>query len=320
MAQMNEVAARIMEHLCEHAAHGYTQGNRWGNGSTESIEVDGKSYSFAGGDRDCSSAVISAYQAAGLNVSATYTGNMKSAFLATGLFEWHGMDFTAQRGDIYLNEANHTAMCVSAVPDLLAEFCIAENGTAYGTEGDQTGWEAYVHGYYDYPWDGILHFTGGEASGGASGGSPTGGGSGGSQPSGGEWQGDMVGRDDTTGAGDDYAGVFGKPMRYIAVEGAGTYQVHDKGGSWWPKVSRYDLSDEDGGMAGAGNPIDALRIDDPTVCYQTHNLGGDWNDVMKGTKDTGGSSDDFAGDMGVAQDAVRIWRESGGQPRYNVFS
>ena len=164
MAQMNEVAARIMEHLCEHDAHGYTQGSRWGNGTTESINVDGQDYYFPGGDRDCSSAVISAYQAAGLDVDATYTGNMRSAFLATGLFEWHGMDFIAQRGDIYLNEGNHTAECTCPDPDLLAEFCIAENGGIYGVEGDQTGFEAYVHGYYDYPWDGILHFIGGEAN------------------------------------------------------------------------------------------------------------------------------------------------------------
>jgi len=134
------------------------------------------------------------------------------------------------------------------------------------------------------------------------------------------WQGDVVGFEDSTGSGDDYAGVFGKPMRYLAIEGVGEYQVHDKGGDWWPTVDRYDLDDEENGMAGAGNPIDAVRITDPTVCYQTHNLGGDWNDVMKGTHDTGGSSDDFAGDYGTAQDAIRIWREDGKQPRYNVYS
>lgn len=49
--------------------------------------------------------------------------------------------------------------------------------------------------------------------------------------------------------------MFGKPVRYIAIEGVGEYQVHDKGGSWWPCVSKYDLKDEENGMAGAGNPI-----------------------------------------------------------------
>ena len=163
MAQMNEIAARIMEHLCTCSNHGYTWGDRWGNGNAESITVDGKRYTFAGGDRDCSSAIISAYKAAGLDVGATYTGNMRSAFLATGLFEWMPMSFTAQRGDIYLNEQNHTAMCVSASPDRLAEFCINEHGGCYGgTVGDQTGGESRIADYYDYPWDGILHFKGGD--------------------------------------------------------------------------------------------------------------------------------------------------------------
>ena len=140
------------------------------------------------------------------------------------------------------------------------------------------------------------------------------------EPTGGEWQGDVIGRDDTTGAGDDYAGVFGKPIRYIAIDGAGKYQAHDKGGSWWGCVDKYDLNDEEYGMAGAGNPIDAIRIYDSSVSYQTHNLNGEWNDVMHGLKDSGGSSDDFAGEYGVAQDAIRIWRDNGKQPRYNVFS
>lgn len=135
-----------------------------------------------------------------------------------------------------------------------------------------------------------------------------------------EWQGELVGLEDSTGSGDDYAGVFGRPMRYVAIGGAGEYQAHDLDGDWWPKVNKYDLDDEESGMAGAGNPIDAVRITDPTVYYQTHNMGGDWNDVMRGTTDTGGSSDDFAGDYGVAQDAIRVWRESGEQPRYNVYS
>ncbi len=71
MAAPNEVAARIMEHLVAHDGndgHGYSQGsNRWGNATRESIVVDGVEYAFAGGDRDCSSGVISAYEAAGVD-------------------------------------------------------------------------------------------------------------------------------------------------------------------------------------------------------------------------------------------------------------
>ena len=121
---------------------------------------------IAGGDRDCSSAVISSYRAAGLNVNATYTGNMKAGFLATGKFEvWDTRSTSAQRGDIYLNEANHTAMCVDDGSgeygyDALAQFSINERGGITGGQvGDQTGRESAIGAYYDYPWDCTLHCT-----------------------------------------------------------------------------------------------------------------------------------------------------------------
>ena len=160
-----EAFARTMEHLCNHDSHGYTQGNRWGNGTTETIDLgDGVTVDVFLGDRDCSSAIISALKAVGVDTNdATYTGNMRVNILNSGLFEWYGInDFSAQRGDIYLNEACHTAMCTSAYGsaggDMLAEFSISENGTAYGNEGDQTGNESHIRAYYDYPWDGILHW------------------------------------------------------------------------------------------------------------------------------------------------------------------
>lgn len=85
---------------------------------------------------------------------------MCSVFVGSGLFEWLGMSFLAEPGDLYLLEANHVAMCQTQYPDVLSEFSWGDNG-AYGNQrGDQGGWEASVHGYYDYPWDGILHFVG----------------------------------------------------------------------------------------------------------------------------------------------------------------
>lgn len=160
-----EAFARTMEHLCNHDAHGYTQASRWGNGVTETIDLgEGVTVNVFLGDRDCSSAIISALRAVGVDtLDATYTGNMKWNILKTGLFQWFDInDFSAQRGDIYLNEQCHTAMCTSAYGsaggDMLAEFSISENGTIYGNEGDQTGNESHICSYYDYPWDGILHW------------------------------------------------------------------------------------------------------------------------------------------------------------------
>lgn len=163
------IAATNMEHLCNCSAHGYSQAERWGNAANGScfVACEGHTSQFYKGDRDCSSAVIDCWQEAligtayeGALSGATYTGNMRDVFVGSGLFEWHGMDFTAQRGDIYLNETHHTAMCLSAIPDMLGEFAISETGGIYGQSGDQTGRESYIHEYYDFPWNGILHYNG----------------------------------------------------------------------------------------------------------------------------------------------------------------
>lgn len=165
-----DAAAEIMEHLCSHSTHGYSQPNRQGVGTGatvfETITLsDGTQVQIAQGDRDCSSAVIECYAALGVDVGgATYTGNMRSCMVGTGNFKWMPMSYSAQRGDIYLNERHHTAMCLhpygSAEGDVLGQFSISELGTTYGTRGDQTGYESNVKAYYDYPWDGKLVYCG----------------------------------------------------------------------------------------------------------------------------------------------------------------
>ena len=154
-----EIAVELFRHLCEHNWHGYDQRRRWGDGEGVcNVTLNGVTYKLEQGDRDCSSAIISAFEAAGISCGgATYTGNMRPCMVATGNFQWRNMSFIAQSGDVYLNERDHTAMCMSAVPDILGEFSIAENGTIYaGRTGDQTGKESWIHSYYNYPWDGIL--------------------------------------------------------------------------------------------------------------------------------------------------------------------
>lgn len=161
-----EAFAQVMEHLCSHnggGGHGYSQYNRMGDGTTETIRLsDGTTVTIAGGDRDCSSAVITALRAVGIHTfGASYTGNMKAELLKTGLFVWQAMGkASAKRGDIYLNEVHHTAVCVSpygsARGDLLAQFSISEKGTITGTKGDQNGRESNIRAYYSYPWNGKL--------------------------------------------------------------------------------------------------------------------------------------------------------------------
>lgn len=165
-----EAFAQVMEHLVSHdggGGHGYSQANRMGDGTTETICLsDGTTVNIAGGDRDCSSAVVTALRAVGVNTfGASYTGNMREQLLKTGLFGWRKMGVkSAQRGDIYLNEKCHTDVCVSpygsARGDLLAQFSISEKGTVTGTKGDQTGRESNIKAYYSYPWDGTLYWLG----------------------------------------------------------------------------------------------------------------------------------------------------------------
>ena len=86
------------------------------------------------------------------------------------------MSFNASRGDIYLDEENHMAMCIrnDGTADLLGEFSISETGGIDGEPGDQTGRESWVHDYYSGSWDGILHYNGKADVGGAPDGSGSG--------------------------------------------------------------------------------------------------------------------------------------------------
>ena len=146
-----ERATLQMERWANDPAHGYDQQYRWGQR----------------GDYDCSSAVITAWELAGVPVKssgATYTGNMKSVFLACGF-----ADVTAsinrvlgtglQRGDVLLNEQRHTAMYIGNGQEV--EASINElGGTTGGAPGDQTGSEFLIRSYRNYPWDCVLRYMG----------------------------------------------------------------------------------------------------------------------------------------------------------------
>lgn len=151
---MGKVSAAVnyMVKVANDDKHGYSQVNRWGNPDTKS-------------DYDCSSLVISAYQAAGIPVKdkgATYTGNMYNVFLQCGF-----KDVTSKvnlstgsgliAGDVLLNHQNHTAMMINSKN--LAQASIDEKGGIYGGQvGDQTGKEIHTRSYYSYPWDCVLRY------------------------------------------------------------------------------------------------------------------------------------------------------------------
>lgn len=146
-----EKAIRQMETWAKDNSHGYDQDYRWGEK----------------GDYDCSSAVIQAWQNAGVPVKsggATYTGDMKNVFLKNGFKDItasvnRGTGEGLKRGDVLLNEAHHVAMYCGNGKEV--EASINEKGTAHGGQpGDQTGKEFLIRSYRNYPWHCILRYAG----------------------------------------------------------------------------------------------------------------------------------------------------------------
>lgn len=129
--------------IADDSSHGYDQTGRWGP------------------DYDCSSLVISAFKQAGVPLSCTYTGNMRSDMLMNGfvpapvnLATGEGL----QVGDVLLNEKNHTALYIGNGQLVHAagnEF----GGATGGKTGDQTGKEIGVTGYFNFPWDMALRYV-----------------------------------------------------------------------------------------------------------------------------------------------------------------
>ena len=121
----------------------------------------------------------------------------------------------------------------------------------------------------------------------------------------GRWMETMEGLHDTGGSGDDFGGMIGAGMQYLAVGGVGKYRVASQASGWLPYVDKRDMGDLDNGCAGDGSAIVAVEIPNSAIKYQVHVRGVGWLPWMIGNKDTGGSADRFAGNMQPI-DAIRI--------------
>lgn len=148
-----EKATQWMIDLANNPKHGYDQDNRWEP------------------DYDCSSAVISAWQAAGVPVKskgASYTGNMKSVFISCGFKDVRSSINLSngsglKRGDVLLNTVTHTAMYIGN--GQIVHASINENGTTTGGKtGDQTGKEICIRSYYNKNWDCVLRYMNDDSS------------------------------------------------------------------------------------------------------------------------------------------------------------
>lgn len=138
-----EKAVQWAIQTAEDNSHGYSQADRYGP------------------DYDCSSFVISAYEAVGVPVKragASYTGNMRGAFLACGFVDVTTQiglitGYGIQAGDVLLNYAAHTCL---AIGDGKVANCRTDEG--HPQAGDQSGNEIRIQGYWNYPWNCVLRF------------------------------------------------------------------------------------------------------------------------------------------------------------------
>ena len=129
--------------IADDNSHGYDQAGRWGP------------------DYDCSSLVISAYKHAGVPLTCTYTGNMRSDMLNNGFAPVPTANLKTgaglKPGDVLLNEVHHTAMYIG--DGKVVHAAGNEYGKATGGKtGDQTGKEIGVTAYFNFPWDTVLRY------------------------------------------------------------------------------------------------------------------------------------------------------------------
>lgn len=168
-------AAEIHYFMVTDPRFGYNQQpTRWGESGGEVVTFTsstGRKYRINAGDYDCSSSTITAWRLAlqgtpyeGSLDGATYTGDMREVFVNSGLF-WAEYS-PAHRGDLYLAEGKHVAMCQDGGSDgvfgydALSEFNRNENHAAsWGESGDQDGYESVIREYYDDGWNTVLHYN-----------------------------------------------------------------------------------------------------------------------------------------------------------------
>jgi len=155
-----KVGIRIAELGCAAAENnhvGYDQGERYTYWSCLSKAGYNPAKITTNCEADCSAGVIANVRAVGYlmsisklkDINATYTGNMKQAFMNAGFQVLTGSQYLGSPdyllpGDILLNEVHHTATNVTlgikartgVIPNMTPSHQDAENALQYGASGD----------------------------------------------------------------------------------------------------------------------------------------------------------------------------------------
>jgi len=107
-------------------------------------------------------------------------------------------------------------------------------------------------------------------------------------------------------ANNGYAGIMGRAMTGLRINGGDAYRVHIKGGKWLPAVTGNNIHDGDNGYAGTikGSIIDAVAISGG-VQYAVHIKGGQWLPAVD-EYDISDAEYGYAGIIGKPIDAIMI--------------
>ncbi len=281
-----EKMASAAETYAKDDSHGYSQYRRFPDQGT---------------DFDCSSLMYQCAHEAGYSVPTSgtrYTGTMLAHFKAAG---FTALPFSAvglsglKRGDILLNVENHTEMAIGG--GKFAGAHIAETGGIDGNPGDQTGNEISICNAYVYidGWDYVLRPP---ADGGTTTTTTTT-----SKAVAFRVSTDAIGK---TWLKKGVTGKAGKAIRWIAIKGVGKYRVCTRTNGWLPWVTKFNVKDLENGCAGDGSEIIGVQIESENYRYAVRPKNKGWYSDMVGLTDTGGSGDNFAGDLANAIDGFRV--------------
>lgn len=87
-----------------------------------------------------------------------------------------------------------------------------------------------------------------------------------------EWQPDMINTYSDDDSNRAYAGIIGKPITYLTMEGVDKYRVYTTRRGWSKYFTKYDKDNP----AGDGSPIIAIEIWDKTARIAVHIKDGEW--------------------------------------------
>lgn len=152
-----EAAAQVMEHICEHDAHGYSQPHRAGDGTIEAVELsDGSTVTIHGADYDCSEAVRMCYRAVSVLPYGSYmwTGNEDEVLTDAGFVRVPLSSIV--RGDV-LWRSGHTAIYLGNGKIGEAHHGDYADGRD-GRQSDQDGTEVRIATYYESAWTRAYHY------------------------------------------------------------------------------------------------------------------------------------------------------------------